>query len=409
MLKLFDAAARVSVGVALCFLPCRTAFAQALAPLDSPAGPGSGEPNLAVAPDGRVILSWIEAVGDGAHALRMAARTPGASWSAAREVTRGTGFFVNWADFPSVATHPDGSLWAHWLVKSGDSKYAYDVKISRSADGGKTWSAPLTPHRDGTQAEHGFVSLLPFEQSMGVVWLDGRKMAGGHGHDSKTAETQLMFTTIDRQGKLADEVVLDPRVCDCCQTAAVPTSAGAVVAYRDRSPAELRDISAVRFDEAGWSAPADVSGDGWKIEGCPVNGPALAASGSDVALAWYASPPAGMRALVAFSRDGGRSFGSPIQFDEGRPLGRVGVVLLADGSALVSWLERRGEAAQVLARRIEASGAKGPLIVVADTTPARSSGFSRLVRSGGEVVFAWTEDVKPPRVRTAVLKLEPAK
>jgi hypothetical protein len=33
---------------------------------------------------------------------------------------------------------PDGSLAAHWLVKSGSGTYAYDVNISRSFDGGKT-------------------------------------------------------------------------------------------------------------------------------------------------------------------------------------------------------------------------------------------------------------------------------
>ena len=38
----------------------------------SPAGPGSGEPNLAVAADGRVLLSWIEPAGEGRHALRYA-------------------------------------------------------------------------------------------------------------------------------------------------------------------------------------------------------------------------------------------------------------------------------------------------------------------------------------------------
>jgi hypothetical protein len=33
--------------------------------LPAPAGRGSGQPNLAVAPDGRVYLSWIERLGEG--------------------------------------------------------------------------------------------------------------------------------------------------------------------------------------------------------------------------------------------------------------------------------------------------------------------------------------------------------
>ena len=38
---------------------------------------------------------------------------------------------------------------------------------------------------------------------------------------------------------------LDPKVCDCCQTAAAVTDDGPVVVYRNRSDQELRDISAI--------------------------------------------------------------------------------------------------------------------------------------------------------------------
>src|SRR5262245_41759050 len=70
---------------------------------DAPAAAGSGEPNLAVGPDGRVLLSWIEPAGEGAHGLRFSARTTGGAWSAPQTIATGPGWFVNWADFPSVA------------------------------------------------------------------------------------------------------------------------------------------------------------------------------------------------------------------------------------------------------------------------------------------------------------------
>jgi len=127
--------------------------------LPAPAGQGSGQPNLAVAPDGRVYLSWIERLGEGRFSLRFATRE-GDGWSTPKVIAEGSNWFVNWADFPSMIALPDGSLAAHWLVKSGQGTYEYDVTISRSFDDGKTWSNPFVPHRDGAKAEHGFVSLF---------------------------------------------------------------------------------------------------------------------------------------------------------------------------------------------------------------------------------------------------------
>ena len=122
--------------------------------IPSPAPPGSAQPNLVTAPDGHLYLSWLEPRADSGVRLRFAVRE-GTGWSAPRTIAEGRNWFVNWADFPSMAALPDGSLAAHWLVRSGDGTYAYDVHLSRSFDGGATWSTPRTPHRDGTPTGRG--------------------------------------------------------------------------------------------------------------------------------------------------------------------------------------------------------------------------------------------------------------
>ncbi|HUG55382.1 MAG TPA: sialidase family protein [Vicinamibacteria bacterium] len=375
--------------------------------------PGSGEPNLAVTSDGRVLLSWIEPAGEKVHRLRLASRTRGQPWSEPWTVAEGADWFVNWADFPSVATGPDGTLFAHWLARSGPGTYAYDVRVVASGDGGRTWSAPVTPHRDGTQTEHGFVSMAPWATGqMGIVWLDGRKTAGtSHGggdHAEKSAAgaaMALMHTTVDADLRLGSEAVLDPRVCDCCQTDVVRAGEATVVAYRDRSEEEVRDISVVRFEEGRWSQPRPLARDGWQINGCPVNGPALAAAGSEVAVAWFTAAGGQPRVNVAFSSDAGATFGSPLRVDDGRPLGRVDVVALGEGRALVSWLERTDEATVVRLRRMGSDGTRGEAMKVADSSAERSSGFPRLAHSKGEVTVAWREVGERSRIRTAVVAL----
>lgn len=374
----------------------------------TPASPGSGEPSLAVAPDGEVWLSWFEKRRSGGHALR-AARLEGARWGRPATVAEGDSFFVNWADFPTLLAHGGGRLTAHWPWKSGADVYAYDVRTSTSDDGGRTWSAPVVPHRDGTATEHGFVSMLAEADGARLLWLDGREFAkkpGGGDHDGHGGgEMTLRSAVVGRDGSIVDEALLDPRVCDCCQTAMVRTASGVLVAYRDRSPGELRDIWAVRLEDGRWSEPYAVAADGWEIAACPVNGPSLDAAGDRVAMAWYTEADEEPRVHVAFSGDGGRTFGTPLRVDQGDPVGRADIVLLEDGSAVVLWLEGSGALARIAARRAHANGALSPVATITRTSSRRSSGFPRVVRSGDRLILAWTEVGKPPRVRTAVMDL----
>jgi len=373
---------------------------------ESPTGQDSREPELTTSADGRVILSWVEKVGEKRHILRFAVRDA-AGWSEARTVSEGENWFVNWADFPSVIARSDGSLAAHWLVKSGPGTYAYDVNIARSKDGGKTWGRPIVPHTDGTQTEHGFVSLIPLEDGhIGAAWVDGRATKDvKEGHDEEAplpASMQLRYAAIDADGKLSDEAVLDERICECCQTSAALTSEGPVVVYRDRSPEEVRDIYFVRRQEGGrWTEPKPVHADGWQINGCPVNGPSVAADGRRVAVAWFTGAGDEQSVKVAFSGDAGSNFGAPTRVDDGNALGRVDVVMLPDGSALVCWMSGGAEGGANKVRRVSLDGVLGPVSIIAESDVSRSSGFPRMARLGVTVHFAWTQFGKPSRIRTA--------
>ncbi|MEE8586060.1 MAG: sialidase family protein [Acidobacteriota bacterium] len=380
-------------------------------PVSSPAGSGSAQPNLALGSDGQVYLSWQEPAGEGETALRFSV-WEGASWSAPRTIAQGSGWFVNWADFPSMAALPDGSLAAHWLVKSASATYAYDVHIARSTDGGESWHESVVPHRDGTPTEHGFVSLFPERDGLlGAIWLDGRQMAseasgGGQGQGAIGSMT-LRYAALTPDGQLRDEAVLDSRVCECCQTSAARTGRGVVVAYRDRSEEEVRDIYAVTRIQGQWSDPRPIARDNWAINGCPVNGPSVSALGERVAVAWFSQSDQDPKVQAAFSSDGGESFGPAIRIDSGQPIGRVDVVLLEDGSALVSrleWVEGEDNPA-ILVRQLSPDGQLEDDLRIADSGAARSTGFPQMIRSGNQLFFAWTDTSRPSQVRTARLNL----
>ena len=160
-------------------------------------------------------------------------------------------------------------------------------------------------------------------------------------------------------------------------------ASGPVVAYRDRTEDEIRDIVVVRQVGGAWTEPTLVHNDGWKIAACPVNGPALAARGDTVAIAWFTGAQDTARVRVAFSVDGGATFAPPVRIDGGAPAGRVGIALDANGDAIVSWLERvPPEDAEVRVRRVARSGEMGAPFTVSRTKAARASGFPRIVRTG---------------------------
>jgi hypothetical protein len=372
--------------------------------LASPAASGSGEPNLSAGPDGRVYLSWLEPAGDSAHALRFSTLENGA-WSAPRTIAQRSDFFVNWADFPSVVPLSDRALAAHWLQRSGSSRYAYEVRISQSADGGETWSEPLVPHRDDTPTEHGFVSLFPVGDSLGAIWLDGRNFA--RAAKGESANMMLLMTAMGPGGAAGAERVLDERVCDCCQTSLAVASSGPIVVYRDRLEAEIRDISIARWSDTGWSRGTTVHADNWTIDACPVNGPAIAAAGGRVAVAWFTNARDSARVYLATSGDAGVTFEPPVRIDDGNPIGRVDVELDDRGGAIVSWMEfTSDQQADVRVRRTGADGTPGPSTIVARTTGARASGFPRMVARGADLIFAWTEAGTPSRIRVARAPLE---
>ncbi len=341
--------------------------------------------------------------------MKFAERTA-TGWSPATTVAAGDDWFVNWADVPSVLRLDNGTLAAHWLQKSGADTYAYDVRLAHSADEGRTWSPSFTPHHDGTKREHGFASLFQMPGAgLGLIWLDGRAMGSAQGHDAHGASEGAMsvrFGTFDTAWQQTSEMPVDLRVCECCPTTAAMTSDGPIVAFRNRTDDEIRDIYVSRLDQGKWTEPRPVHEDNWKIAACPVNGPMLSASGRQVVLAWFTVKDEVGHAYAAFSSDAGRSFGPPIQLDDAAALGRVDVALLPDGSALATWIEFAAQRSSFATRRVEASGRRSPVTTVTAIAGARASGYPRLAVDRGEVVFAWTEtDGGQPVIKTAAAKV----
>jgi len=150
----------------------------------------------------------------------------------------------------------------------------------------------------------------------------------------------------------------------------------------------MRDIYITRMIDGRWQPGTPVAIDGWKIQGCPVNGPSIDADGDTVAVAWFTAATEPL-VNVAISRNSGVSFSAPIEIVRGNTLGRVAVALLDDEAVAVSWLESTDPAlASVKVRRVNADGSPGPIRLIANTAGGLS--VPQMQRQGHDLVFAWS-------------------
>lgn len=371
--------------------------------IENPAAEGARFPHLATLPDGGILMSWIETRNNG-HVLKFAVYRHG-HWLRQGEVSHGIDWFVNWADFPYV-TAIDESFWvAYWLVRANTSNvYDNNILISVSTDAGISWSMPQSPYRDSRIASHGFVSIFPVESDAGMVWLDGR-----HELPHQSGGYSLRYARLYRDGSFDLEWVIDDRTCSCCRTAATVTTAGPVIAWRSRRDHEVRDHHIARLIQDKWSFPSPLSQEGWSIEGCPVNGPALAARKDHIVASWFTAEGNRSRVQAAFSSVNTMQFNQVFEVDDSQPAGRAMLAWLNDHAAVVIWLtgmNRVTKKANLAARTIFTDGTMSPIKRVIDISPGRDSGIPQLVKNGSGFMLAWTGAAPVYGVETRQLPIE---
>lgn len=353
--------------------------------IESPSKGKAHLPRL-VAQNGVLHTSWVEE--EGSLAILKYASYIGNTWSAPKTITSGTDWFVNWADFPALAINGNTVL-TNILQKSANGTYDYDIKLNLLS-GDDIKKSNFLLNTDGVAAEHGFVSMRPYDDGFYATWLDGRDTKNEKEEDNQMT---LRAAIVGLDGTIMEDTVIDTRVCDCCNTAIGITYNGPIVVYRDRSDTEeeIRDTYITRWVDGSWTTPQAVYNDGWKLNGCPVNGPAIDTQEENVVVGWFTASNDNPRVLVTFSQDNGATFGTPIRVDAGMAIGRIDTAFLKDGSALVSWLEPNGDAVLLQAIRVYQDGHKDTPMTITKTSAERASGFPQLEVIGDTVYIAWTD------------------
>ena len=249
------------------------------------------------------------------------------------------------------------------------------IRYAGSKDGGRTFSPAVTVAGASLTGARGWhAATLGYDGGVQVVWLDGRNaapMAHDHGKGaSKPVRTpggprQDIFHASWKGDSRPVEHLIQANVCFCCKTAVVASGEKVYAAWRHIYPGSLRDIAVARSTDNGatFGPPIRVSEDGWKIDACPDDGPAMAADGHDgIHIAWPTLVAGDTpRKGIFYSTLKGDSFAPRVRLDAG-DADPAHPQIAADHhtNTAVVWDERTSERRRIVFRPVTDGAVEAP-------------------------------------------------
>ena len=280
------------------------------------------------------------------------------------------------------------------------------IRYASSKDGGRTFSSAITVAGEALSGARGWHALaLGYDGSVHAVWLDGRNAGpmshgAGHVHGGPAGSApppkpsggprQDIFHASWQAGGARAEHLVQANVCFCCKTSVATSGENVYVAWRHIYPGSLRDIAVSRSADNGatFAPPTRVSEDGWKIDACPDDGPALAADGhGGIHIVWPTLVPGETpRKGIFYSTLAENAFAPRIQLDagDGDP---AHPQIAADEhlNTAAVWDERVGDGRRIVFRTIVDKVPQAAQIFTGD-----SAGYPTVAGNEGFWIVLWT-------------------
>ncbi|MFM8551026.1 MAG: hypothetical protein ACKOCD_01735 [Nitrospiraceae bacterium] len=296
---------------------------------------------------------------------------------------------------PGLAAGPQGDLYATWATPKSGAPFAADLRLARSADGGKSFGQPLVVNDDGATINHTFEHLMAAGNGdLYLAWLDNRTK-------EKSGAGALFACSRDGGRTVEKNLVLDGMACPCCRPMAAAAPDGSLwVAWRKTFEGNVRDIVVARSTDRGrtFSAPLLVRRDGWSFAACPHRGPSIGFDRQGrLYVGWYTEGADEQpRILVAVSDDQGQTFSTPVSL-HGLATSLPDQFRLAvhpQGLVVAVWEEVTGVRKRVVMRvSTDRGNSFGPVQALSDGTKAENPAVA--LHDNGSVAIGWTEHAWP--------------
>lgn len=289
---------------------------------------------------------------------------------------------------PKIAVTPEGRIYVSW-TQSLDKPYTGNVRFSRSLDGGKTFSAPITVNDNHELISHRFETLLVDAAGrIHLAWLDKRDVAAAQAAGQAYAGAALYYAlSTDGGQSFGPNQRLAANSCECCRVAMALDGDGMpLVFWRHVFGRNVRDHALLKLD--GRSTPIRVSHDEWEIDACPHHGPALAvAADGSRHLAWFDDAPERHGLFYARMEPDGR-LSPPMSFGHYAAQAAHPSVLAAGAQIWLAWKEFDGERAVVRAMN-SADGGRSWHTPHRMADTAGASDHPLLIADGSRAYLSW--------------------
>lgn len=262
---------------------------------------------------------------------------------------------------PKLAFGSNGEVYVSWTKKLTEKRFSGHIRFSRSIDGGKHFSDPITVNDHLKVTSHRFDSIAVNQKGdIYIAWLDKRDLLAAKKSGKKYNGAALYYALSTNNGKsfLKNKKIADTS-CECCRTAiAIDTDQLPIIVWRHIFGDNIRDHGIVKFTKR--NQPGEMkrlSYDKWYIEGCPHHGPSISIADDGVYhTTWFNNASERHGLFYANSIDKIDSFSTPMNFGNYDKLAAHPHVLSLGKQVYIVWKEFDGKQSSLYLKQSDNSG-----------------------------------------------------
>ena len=264
-----------------------------------------------------------------------------------------------------------------YLIWNDNSTGRYGVLVSKSTDGGMTFSSPVNVSRNvGTSSSPQFAVS---GNNVYVVW-----------QAKTTGKYQIIFAkSTDGGSTFGTPANISNNTGDSSYPKIIADGNDIYIAWSFTITNKDYDILFTKSNDGGntFGNPANISnnlGDSGL--------PQMSASGNNVYVTWENNNLGNFDVFVARSTDKGNTFASPVDVSKNASPSGAPQIIASGKNVIVSWMDKiSGNYDIMVAKSTDGGSTFGKPVNVSNTP--KDSGYQQMTMSGNNVYVVWTETI----------------